>query len=110
MGAADAYVVIAFFFGLAGGVVGKIKGGSFWLWFLISMMVPIFGLLAAVAHRNERNEYRRRCPRCGRIVKLHDTLCTRCGVELYFPERVIVPEAQAAQGRSGHPGAPQGRW
>ncbi|HLI32438.1 MAG TPA: hypothetical protein VKU89_06850 [Solirubrobacteraceae bacterium] len=102
MGAADAYVVIAAFFGLAGGVVGKIKGGSFWLWFLISMMVPIFGLLAAIAFRNERNEYRRRCPRCGRIVKLHETLCTRCGSELYFPEHLIVPEAQVAHSASAN--------
>lgn len=103
MGASDAYVVIAAFFGLAGGVVGKIKGGSFWLWFLISMMIPIFGLLAAIAHRNERNEYRRRCPRCGRIVKLHETLCTRCGSELYFPEQLIAPEAQVALGASARP-------
>ena len=31
-----AYVVIAICFGLAGGIVGKIKGSSFFLWFLIS--------------------------------------------------------------------------
>ena len=31
-----AYVIIALCFGLAGGLVGRIKGSSFILWFLIS--------------------------------------------------------------------------
>src|SRR3712207_7866796 len=39
-----AYLVICFFFGLAGGIVGKIKGSSFLLWFLISAVLPIAGL------------------------------------------------------------------
>ena len=51
-----AYVIIAVCFGLAGGVVGKIKGSSFLLWFLISGLVPFFGLLAAIAYRFERDE------------------------------------------------------
>jgi hypothetical protein len=34
------YLVIAFFFGLAGGVVGKLKGSSFWLWFAGLAIVP----------------------------------------------------------------------
>jgi hypothetical protein len=88
-----AYIVVALSFGLAGGIVGRIKGSSFWLWFLVSGLVPIFGLLSAIAYRNERNELRRRCPGCGRIVKLHDALCTRCGTELDFPELVIAPES-----------------
>ena len=37
------YVLIALCFGLAGGIVGKIKGSSFWLWFLISAIVPVSG-------------------------------------------------------------------
>lgn len=90
-----AYLVIAFFFGLAGGVVGRIKGSSFVLWFLISAAVPFFGLMAAVAYRFERNEPRRRCPKCGRIVKLHDALCTRCGEDFEFPEQVFAPESAA---------------
>ncbi len=88
-----AYVIIAVCFGLAGGIVGKIKGSSFWLWFLISGAVPFFGLLAAVFYRFERDELRRECPGCGRVVKIHDTLCTRCGTELEFPDRVIAPES-----------------
>ena len=38
------YVIIAYCFGLAGGIVGKAKGSSFLLWFLISAVVPVFGL------------------------------------------------------------------
>jgi hypothetical protein len=82
-----AYVVIALCFALAGGIVGRIKGSSFFLWFLISGAVPIFGLLAAIAYRFDRDEPMRRCPKCGRVRKLHDALCTRCGEELDFPEQ-----------------------
>jgi hypothetical protein len=81
-----AYIVIAISFGLAGGVVGRIKGSSFALWFLISAIVPIFGLMAAIAYRFDRDEPRRSCPKCGRQTMLHDALCTRCGEELEFPE------------------------
>ena len=87
------YLIIAFFFGLAGGVVGKIKGSSFVLWFLISGLVPVIGLMAAVMYRNEYEEPERECPNCGKVVKLHDALCTRCGSELEFPEVAIVPES-----------------
>ena len=90
------FLVIAFCFGLAGGIIGKIKGSSFFLWFLISALVPVAGLLAALLYRNDRDELRRQCPRCGRIVKLHDAVCTRCGAELEFPEVAIEPESAAA--------------
>ena len=88
-----AYVVIAICFGLAGGIVGKIKGSSFFLWFLISGLVPFFGLLAAIAYRFESDELRRRCPRCGRVTKIYDAICTRCGEELEYPDRPIAPES-----------------
>jgi hypothetical protein len=90
------YVVIALFFALAGGVVGKIKGSSFWLWFLISGLVPFIGLLAAVFYRVELDEPRRICPGCGRVVKLHDALCTRCGTELEWTPDQIPPESAIA--------------
>ena len=90
-----AYLVICFFFGLSGGIIGKVKGSSFVLWFLISALVPVAGLLAALLYRNDRDELRRQCPRCGRIVKLHDAVCTRCGAELEFPEVAIEPESAA---------------
>jgi hypothetical protein len=87
------YVTIALGFGLAGGIVGRVKGSSFLLWFLISGAVPIIGLLAAIAYRMESNELRRQCPRCGRVTKIYDALCTRCGTELEFPEVVLPPES-----------------
>jgi hypothetical protein len=88
-----AYVLIAAGFGLAGGYVGKIKGSSFMLWFLISALVPVIGLVAAVLYRFERDELRRECPTCGHVTKIYDALCTRCGTELDFPEVAIAPES-----------------
>ncbi len=87
------YLIIAFCFGVAGGVVGKIKGSSFVLWFLISGLVPIIGLMAAIAYRFERDELRRQCPCCGRVTKIYDAVCTRCGAELDFPEVALTPES-----------------
>ncbi|HTE63029.1 MAG TPA: hypothetical protein VK631_21925 [Solirubrobacteraceae bacterium] len=92
------YLVLAFSFALAGGLVGKLKGSSFFIWFLISGLLPAIGLLAALLYRSEHDELRRQCPGCGKVVKLHDALCTRCGTELEFPEIAIAPES-AAYGR-----------
>jgi len=89
-----AYVTIALAFGLAGGLVGRIKGSSFFLWFMISAIVPVIGLVAALLYRYDTAEPVRPCPRCGKVVKLHDALCTRCGEELEFPE--VDSEAPAA--------------
>ena len=97
------YVVICLFFGLAGGVVGRIKGSSFVLWFLISALVPFLGLLTALFYRWDNRELRRKCPGCGRVVKLHDALCTRCGTELEFPDVAVASEAmvrERARGRA----------
>ena len=91
-----AYLVVAFSFALSGGLVGRAKGSSFVVWFLISGALPVLGLAAALLYRTERDELRRQCPGCGRIVKLHDALCTRCGTELEFPEIAIEPESATA--------------
>lgn len=88
-----AYLIVAFSFALAGGLVGRLKGSSFFVWFLISGVLPVLGLVAALLYRTEHDELRRRCPGCGKIVKLHDALCTRCGTELEFPEIAIEPES-----------------
>jgi hypothetical protein len=88
-----AYVLIASGFGLAGGYIGRMKGSSFLLWFAISAIVPFVGLITAIAYRVEREELRRECPNCGRVTKIYDALCTRCGAELEFPEVAIAPEA-----------------
>jgi hypothetical protein len=93
--AGGAYIAIVVGFGLAGGIVGKIKGSSFWLWMLISAAIPFMGLLAAVCYRSERDELRRQCPKCGRVCKLYDALCVRCGEELEFPAEALASETAA---------------
>ena len=88
-----AYLIICLSFALAGGYVGRVKGSSFVLWFLISGLVPVLGLLAAILYRFETDEVRRQCPRCGKLVKLYDQVCMGCGEDLEFPETAIVPES-----------------
>ena len=99
------YLIIVFFFGLAGGIVGRIKGGSFFLWFLISACVPFIGLLTAIFSRWENRELRRQCPGCGGVVKLHDALCTSCGTELEFPDVAIASKAAVREGLAAGPRA-----
>ena len=78
------YLIIALSFAIAGGVVARIKGNSFVVWFLISGVVPMIGLAAAVLYRSDADEPRRRCPTCGRVCMLYDAICTRCGTELEY--------------------------
>ena len=96
--AGSGLLVIMFFFGLAGGIVGRLKGSSFLMWFAISGLVPFLGLLAAICYRFDNQELRRECPGCGRLLKLHDTVCTRCGAELEFPDVAVAPEAGVRRG------------
>jgi membrane protein implicated in regulation of membrane protease activity len=92
-----AYLLVCLWFGVAAGVVGRIKGSSFFIWGAVGAVLPGIGLLAAVLYRSERDELRRQCPGCGKVVKLHDSICTRCGTELMFPDVAIVPESAAAR-------------
>ncbi len=80
------YLVIVFFFGLATGIVGKGKGSSFWIWFLIGAVVPVFGLIAVVLYRSEKTEPERQCPSCHKAVKLYVQVCPRCGADLFLPD------------------------
>ena len=95
--AGAAYLVFCFFCGLGTGIVGRIKGSSFVLWFLLGALFPILGLVIALLYRVESNELRRQCPHCGRVTKLYDAICTRCGQDLDFPDVAIEPERVAAQ-------------
>ena len=56
------YLVIAFFFGLATGIVGKGKGSSFWIWFAVGAVLPLLGLVAVILYRVEKNEPERAVP------------------------------------------------
>ena len=89
------YLTLCVLSGFAGGFVARLKGSSFFLWFLISAVLPILGVVGALLYRVDRDELRRQCPGCGKVLKLHDARCTRCGAELDFPETAIVPESQA---------------
>jgi hypothetical protein len=90
------FLVLLFFFGLATGVVGRIKGSSFLVWFLIGFGLPVVGLIAAILYRWEREEPRRRCPRCGSVRPIADQVCTICGEDMDWPE----PEAVVRAGRN----------
>jgi hypothetical protein len=84
------YPIIAFFFGLATGIIGRGKGSSFWLWLAIGAVVPILGLIAVILYRSEKAEPERRCPNCNNVVKLYVQVCPRCGTDLYLPDPAEV--------------------
>jgi hypothetical protein len=86
-------LLILFFFGIAGGIVGRLKGSSFFIWFLVSFCVPFIGLATAMFYRYDSDELRRKCPQCGRVCKLHDAVCVNCGTELVFPDVAIASES-----------------
>lgn len=79
-------------FGLAGGIVGRIKGSSFIMWFLVSFCIPFVGLACAILYRYDNRELRRECPGCHRVVKLYDAVCVTCGEELEWPDTAIASE------------------
>jgi predicted RNA-binding Zn-ribbon protein involved in translation (DUF1610 family) len=93
------YLLVAVWFGVATGIVGRIRGSSFFIWSIVGAVVPVIGLFFALLYRSERDEVRRQCPNCGKVVKLYDAMCMRCGTDLEFPEVGIEPES-AALGRS----------
>ena len=86
--AAMAYVIIAVCFGLAGGIVGQDQGQ------LVRAVVPDLRRWCRSSACWRRSptassatSCAAQCPRCGRVTKIYDALCTRCGAELDFPER-----------------------
>ena len=95
------FVVLAFFCGLSAGVIGKLKGSSFWIWFLVGLVLPLLGTLAAIFYRSERAEPLRECPECGNVVPLSDQVCMRCGRDLEWPAEYTAPSWP-----SGQPGQP----
>jgi hypothetical protein len=96
------YVAIAIFCGLSAGVIGRIKGSSFLIWFVVGTVLPLFGTIAALFYRRET--YRRyvNCPECYKRVPVHQQVCTRCGRDLdyVFGE----PEPTSSGSEPGSPG------
>jgi hypothetical protein len=84
------YAVFFFFCGLSAGIIGRIKGSSFFIWFLIGFCLPLLGILVALLWRWEKDEPMRRCEECGAIVHVYDQVCMQCGKDLEFPEEVFT--------------------
>ena len=84
--AGGAYVLIALTFGVATGVIGRAKGSSFLIWFLVGAVLPVLGLIGVILYRPETQEAERRCPTCGKRLKLYVQVCPRCGTDLYLPD------------------------
>ena len=93
MGSGLALIPILLCFGLAGGFIGRMKGSSFFMWFLVSFCIPFVGVACAAFYRWEDRELRRQCPRCGKVVKLYDAVCVSCGEELEFPDVAIASDS-----------------
>jgi endogenous inhibitor of DNA gyrase (YacG/DUF329 family) len=84
------YVLIAVLSGIATGIIGHAKGSSFFIWSLVGLVLPLIGLVAVILYRGEQEEPERRCPTCGKTLKLHVQVCPRCGTDLYLPDPAEV--------------------
>ena len=96
--AGGAYVLIALTFGITTGVIGRAKGSSFFIWFLVGAVTLVLGLIGVILYRPETEEPERKCPRCGKRLKLYVQVCPRCGADLYLPDpsEVRQPGASSA--------------
>lgn len=91
-----AYFAIPLFFGFVTGIVGRAKGSSFFIWFLVGFILPAIGLVAAILSRNETYDPRRECPGCGNLLPIAAQVCARCGEDLSYPDELVVPVAYRA--------------
>lgn len=85
-----ALVVILVCCGLSAGFVGRIKGSSFFIWFLIGFCLPLVGTVAALLSRSEHSEPRLGCPHCGQTVAVYDQMCVHCGNDLDFARESLL--------------------
>jgi len=92
----DVYVAVCVLSAIAGGYIGARKGSSFFVWFVISGIVPLLGPLVAAVYRRETEEALRLCPGCGVAVRHYDALCMRCGTELEYPDDAELIEPNPA--------------
>jgi len=83
-------IVILVCFGIATAAIGRAKGSSLFIWFFVGLVTGPLGLLGVILYRREHAEPERRCPRCGKVVKLYVQVCTRCGEDLFLPDPAEV--------------------
>jgi hypothetical protein len=88
------YPLVCLVSAFAGGIIGQRKGSSYLVWFLISLVIPVLGPIAALLYRRETEVPLRRCPGCGTAVRVYDAMCMRCGTDLDFPveSEIIAPD------------------
>lgn len=86
------YAIISISFGLSAGMIGRMKGSSFGIWFLIGAILPVLGTICALLSRSERVELRRHCEQCQTVLPLYTQVCTVCGRDLDFPEYALSSE------------------
>jgi zinc-ribbon domain len=87
------YLLIALSCGLATAIIGRGKGSSFFVWLAVGTVLPLIGLIAVILYRSEKAEPERRCPTCGKVLKLYVQVCPRCGTDLYLPDPAEVRRA-----------------
>jgi hypothetical protein len=89
--------IVSFLLAIATAVIGRSKGSSFFIWFLVGLVLPGIGLLAVILYRSERDEPERRCPNCGRVHKLYVQVCRYCGEDMYLPDPTDVRHPRAVR-------------
>lgn len=90
-------IIILTAFGISTAWIGKAKGSSAFVWFLVGFCLPFIGLIAVILYRVEHDEPERPCPRCHATLKLYEQVCRRCGLDLDLPDPadVTIPSARA---------------
>jgi hypothetical protein len=88
------YPLVCLVSAFVGGIIGQRKGSSYLVWFVISLIIPILGPIAALLYRHETEVPLRRCPGCGTAVRVYDAMCMSCGTDLDFPaeSEIIAPD------------------
>jgi ribosomal protein S27AE len=86
-----AYLVLIVFTGLSAGIVAKIRGNSFLIWFAVGFVLPVLGTVAALLYRRDGEVPTRECPDCGNAVAIHDQVCMQCGRDLDWSQDLTLP-------------------
>jgi ribosomal protein L32 len=86
------YLLVCLVSGVVGAVVASRKGSSFPVWFIVSAVIPVLGVLAALLYRRESEVPLRRCPTCGAYARIYDAMCMSCGTDLAYPEQAEIIE------------------